>query len=78
MSHDGGGYSGGHHGGFGGHHHGGFGGHHHHHHGADGNGGPGFPIVSAGGGRRGDVRAVVIFVAILAAAALGLLIANSG
>jgi hypothetical protein len=77
MSHDGGGYTGGHHGGFGGHHHGGFGGHHHHH-GADGNGGPGFPIVTASGGRRGDARAVVIFFAILVVAAVGLLIVHSG
>ncbi|MEV0406453.1 hypothetical protein [Actinoallomurus sp. NPDC050550] len=77
MSHDGGGYGGGHHGGFGGHHHSGFGGHHHHH-GANGSGDPGVPFVSVSGGKRSDVRGVVIFVVILAALAVGLLIAHSG
>lgn len=80
MSHDGGGFSGGHHGGFsGGHHHGGFGdGGHHHHHGVDLNGNPIVPFTGAGDGRRDSRLAVVIVVVILALAALALLIANSG
>ncbi len=77
MSHDGGGYSGGHHGGFGGGHHGHANGGHHHHHGGDGLL-PGVPPVSGRStGRRRDVPAVVAAIAVLAVIAFVLLIAHS-
>jgi hypothetical protein len=79
MSHDGGGFSGGHHGGFsGGHHHGGVGGHHHHHHATDGDLVPGVPLTGVSGGRRREVPPVVGVVVVLALIALAFLIAYAG
>lgn len=81
MSHNGGGFSGGHHGGFsGGHHHGGVSGHHHHGHHQDVNAGlTGVPYTTGRGGRGArDMPAVAITLAILVVVVLALVIANAG